>query len=52
MDLTIFKLEDETRRLDGDLGACDDFQHLTGLTQEQFSFLTEMVENTEDYGWR
>lgn len=52
MDLTIFKLEDETRRLNGDPGACDGFQHLTDLSPGQFNFLVEMVESTEDYDWR
>lgn len=52
MEMTIFKLYDEARRLNGDPGACDGFQYLTNLTQEQFNFLVEMVEGTDEYDWR
>lgn len=52
MDLTIFRLADEARRMGGDLGAHESFQHFAGLTQDQFNFLVEVVEDTEDYDWR
>jgi len=52
MDLTIFRLEDYASHIDGGAGAAERFQHLRDLTREQFDFLVDLVDSTDDYDWR
>ena len=52
MIITIFRLEDYASHLDGDQGAHERFQYFTDLSEDQFNFLVELVDSTDDHDWR
>ena len=52
MIITIFRLEDYASYLNGDEEALARFQYLADLSEDQFNFLAELIDSTDDYDWR
>ena len=52
MIITIFRLEDYASYLNGDEEALTRFQYLADLSEDQFNFLAELIDSTDDYDWR